>query len=77
VDLLGASTIVPPAAQSQKRSFSKDKQKRATLDFDKRSQRYRYQPERIEIWSGSEDEEGTGGNVVPIIKKKALHRASN
>jgi hypothetical protein len=39
-----------------------------TLKFDKASQKYRYQPERIEIWSGGERDE----NVVPFIKKKAL-----
>jgi hypothetical protein len=65
-----------PLSQSQGRLTRQNKRRTLTLTFDKRSQRYRYQPERIEIWSGSEEEDGAN-NVVPIIKKKALHRASN
>lgn len=65
--------------QSQGRSFAKDKtQTTITLVFDKRSQSYRYQPEKYEIWSGSGSEEGDAAHtVVPFIKKKAQLRASN
>lgn len=48
------------------------KQKRKTLriQFDKASQKYRFMPDRYEIWSGAESESGKG-NVLPLVKKKA------
>lgn len=46
-----------------------------TLVFDRDSQRYRYQPERFEIWSGAQQGE-SADSVVPFVKKKAL-RALN
>lgn len=59
---------IQPATEPQK-----DTKQRKTLvmKFDKASQKYRYQPERIDVWSGVETEGGRG-NVLPLIKKKAL-----
>lgn len=61
--------IVPP---SLSRSFdTRETRKTITLAFNKDRQRYVYQPERIEIWSGSEGIGTAGTSVVPFIKKKA------
>jgi hypothetical protein len=49
----------------------KTEQRTLNLQFDKRSQKYRFQPERIEVWTET-DLDGTRGNVVPMVKKKAL-----
>lgn len=47
-------------------------QRRKTLrmQFDKASQKYRFVPERIDVWSGANPESGKG-NVLPLVKKKA------
>lgn len=69
--IFGDEPMPPVAASSQGRK--QDKQTRTmTLVFDKASQKYRYQPERIEIWSGVERDEDE--RVLPFIKKKA-HQA--
>lgn len=51
------------------------------LSFDRRVGRYVYRPEVVTVGrisdERSEISEGNGGNVVPLIKKKALQRASN
>lgn len=73
--LLFSQTGVTPMSGSQQSAFGIQPGKTIRLNFDKQSQKYRHQPETIEIWSGQEDETA-GDTVVPFIKKKAL-QASN
>lgn len=66
--------IVPPiGAASQSRTKDKTNTRTLTLRFDKASQQYRYQPERIEIWSGSERDDQE--KVLPFNIKKKAHQA--
>lgn len=71
--LFSQTGIAPPTSGQQSQSFTRTKQPRRTLTlrFDKASQKYRYQPDRFEIWSGEEASETAGGSVIPFIKKKA------
>ena len=62
--IFGEPVVSQPAANQDNQNMKK----RLTLRFDKASQRYRYQPERIEIWSGGDGRD----TVIPFaIKKKA------
>lgn len=73
--LLFQSTGIAPAGPSDAKDQLAARLARKTirLSFDKFSQRYRYQPERIEIWSGDAEEAPAADNVVPI--KKKAHQA--
>ena len=61
----------------QERPQRQEQKKTLTLSFDKASQKYVFRPETLTVGSGPKaagsDEEGRG-NVVPLIKKKALQR---
>lgn len=61
----------PIGDQSAAKKDNQLRKRTLTLRFDKESQQYRYQPERIEIWSGTEREDE---KVIPFIKKKALQQ---
>jgi hypothetical protein len=65
--LTGGNAPPEPAKETQQRA-----KKTLRLQFNQRSQKYEYEPERISVWSGVE--EGMPSNVLPI-KKKALQRA--
>lgn len=70
VEMLVAKAPVLP--KSLGRSFAQDRTPRKPLvmSYSRDRQRYVYQPERIEIWSGSESE--ISDNVIPIKKKANL-----
>lgn len=63
-------TDAPPSVAALIRSQQK-LMKRFSFNFKKDAQRYQFVHPRIEIFSGSEDETANG-NVIPILKKKAL-----
>ena len=67
-ELLFADQTPPATATGNQDNQLQKTMRRVTLRFDKESQRYRYQPERIEIWSGTERDDQ---RVVPFIKQKA------
>lgn len=70
--LLFSESGVIPQQMSRGRSLTTGPNKRTVkLTYDKVSEKYRHQPETIEIWSGSSDSDATASNVVPL-KKKAL-----
>lgn len=78
VEMVTGESDMPPKSLSAGFAHDTTQRGRKTLrlSFDKQKQRYVYQPERIELWSGSEASEGAD-NVFSLIKKKAQLRASN
>lgn len=57
--------------QLPENSKDKTEQRRLRFEFNRASQRYRYRPERIEIATRL-NLDGARGNVVPLVKKKAM-----
>lgn len=73
-ELLFAQSGIAPKAETQGRELARHRGKTIRLTFDKGSQRYRHQPDTVEIWSGVEST--ADSNVVPIdLKKKHLRIA--
>lgn len=63
--------LTGPRLETPRAGDTQQKRRTLRMQFHKASQRYRFVPERIEVWSGA-GSEGGRGNVLPMnVKKKA------